>query len=96
MLLYHSFGQEDFLSYCISYMNMLNSDFPGFEPIPRLSVTYDRSVVSPGTPVSFTNKTDHHDIIEIIVKSGLKYHNANPWYRRFIELLHIIYEYVKI
>ena len=68
MLLYHSFGQEDLLSYCISYMNMLNFNFPGFEPIPRLSVTYDRSVVSPGTPVSSTNKTDRHHIAEILLK----------------------------
>jgi hypothetical protein len=28
------------------------------------SVTCGRSVVFPGTPVSSTNKTDHHDIAE--------------------------------
>ena len=27
---------------------------------------------SPGTPVSFTNKTDHHDIAEILLKVALK------------------------
>ena len=27
---------------------------------------------SPGTPVSSTNKTDHHDIAEILVKVALK------------------------
>ena len=32
---------------------------------------------SPGTPVSFTNKTDHHDIAEIFVESGAKHHNHN-------------------
>jgi len=26
---------------------------------------------SPGTPVSFTNKTDHHDITEILLKVAL-------------------------
>jgi hypothetical protein len=31
-------------------------------------VTCDRSWFSPGTPVSFTNKTDHHDITEILLK----------------------------
>ena len=32
-----------------------------------------------GTLVSSTNKTDHHDITEIlIVLSGIKHHNPNP------------------
>jgi hypothetical protein len=29
--------------------------------------------LSPGTPVSSTNKTDHHDITEILLKSGFKH-----------------------
>ena len=29
---------------------------------------------SPGIPVSSTNKTDHHDIAEILLKKGVKYH----------------------
>ena len=33
-----------------------------------LSVTHGRSVFSPGTPVSYTNKTDCHDITEILLK----------------------------
>jgi hypothetical protein len=34
---------------------------------------------SPGTPVSSTNKTDRHDITEILLKqSGVKHHNHNP------------------
>jgi hypothetical protein len=37
-----------------------------------LSVTCDRSVVfSAGPPVSSTNKTDHHDITEILLKVAL-------------------------
>jgi hypothetical protein len=28
-----------------------------------------------GTPVSSTNKTDHHDITENVVESGVKHHN---------------------
>jgi hypothetical protein len=36
-----------------------------------LSVTCDMSVVSPGTPVSSTNKTDHNDITEILLKLAL-------------------------
>jgi membrane-anchored protein YejM (alkaline phosphatase superfamily) len=31
-----------------------------------------------GTPVSSTNKTDHHDITEILLKAVLKPHNPNP------------------
>jgi hypothetical protein len=34
-------------------------------------VTCGRSVVSPGTLVSFTNKTDSHDIAEILLKVAL-------------------------
>jgi len=33
---------------------------------------------SPGTSISSTNKTDRHDIIENIVKSGIKHYNPNP------------------
>ena len=33
-----------------------------------LSVTYDSSVVSPGTPVFPTNKTDIHEITEKLLK----------------------------
>ena len=32
-----------------------------------LLVTCDRLVVSPGLPVSSTNKTDHHDITELLL-----------------------------
>jgi hypothetical protein len=32
-----------------------------------LSLTCDRSFFSPGTPVPYTNKTDHHDITEIVL-----------------------------
>ena len=38
-----------------------------------LSVTYDRSVVFfPGPPVSTANKTDRHDITEILLKQKIK------------------------
>jgi hypothetical protein len=47
-------------------------------------VTGGKSVVSPGTLVSFTNKTDSHDIAEILLKVALntktltlKHHSAN-------------------
>ena len=33
---------------------------------------------SPGTPVSFTNKTDHHDITEILLKVMLNTINQPP------------------
>ena len=33
---------------------------------------------SPGTSVSSTNKTDHHDININIVESGIKHHKPNP------------------
>jgi len=32
---------------------------------------------SPGTPVSSTKKTDHHDIAKILRNSGVKYHNPH-------------------
>jgi hypothetical protein len=34
-------------------------------------VACDRSVVSPGTPVSPNNKTDRHDITEMLLKVAL-------------------------
>jgi hypothetical protein len=36
-----------------------------------LSVTCGRSVFSSGSPVSSTNKTDHHNITEILLKVAL-------------------------
>ena len=49
-----------------------------------MSVTCGRSVVSPGTLVSFTNKTDSHDIADILLKVALntmtlvlKHHSTN-------------------
>jgi hypothetical protein len=33
---------------------------------------------SPGTPVSSTNKSDCHDITEILLKSGVKHNNHDP------------------
>ena len=41
-----------------------------------LSVTYDRSVIFSGFPVSSTNKTDRHDIAEILLKAALS--TINP------------------
>ena len=36
------------------------------------------SSFSPGTPVSSTNKTDHHNItVQNIVESGIKHYNPN-------------------
>jgi hypothetical protein len=37
-----------------------------------LSVTCGKLVVFSGTPVSSTNKTDRHDIAEILLKVALK------------------------
>jgi hypothetical protein len=36
-------------------------------------------MVSPGTPVSSTNKTARQDKTEILLKSGVKHHNPNPY-----------------
>jgi hypothetical protein len=38
------------------------SDFASF---------YEFTIVSSGTPVSSTNKTDHHDIAEVLLKVAL-------------------------
>jgi hypothetical protein len=43
-----------------------------------LSVTCGRSVVSPGTPVSSTNKNDHHDKNEILLKVTLNTITLHP------------------
>jgi hypothetical protein len=39
--------------------------------------TYINKWFSPGPPVSSTNKTDRHDITEILLKSGVKHHQTN-------------------
>jgi hypothetical protein len=44
---------------------------------------------SPGTLVSSTNKTDRHDITEILLKVALKHHNPNP---KFIIFYNIIFQ----
>ena len=46
---------------------------------------------SPGTPVSYTNKTDCHDIIEILLKVGLNTINLSPtclctWCNSFVSV----------
>ena len=38
---------------------------------------------SPGTPVSFTNKTDHHNINEILLKVALNTITLTPFYSGF-------------
>ena len=43
-----------------------------------LSLTWGKLEVSLGTVVSSTNKTDHHDKTEILLKVALKPHNPNP------------------
>jgi hypothetical protein len=43
-----------------------------------MSVTCDRSVVSSGTPVSYTNKTDRHDITEILWKGASNFMISVP------------------
>ena len=40
-------------------------------PLGKYSVACDRRWFSPSTPVSSTNKTDNHDITEILLKVGL-------------------------
>ena len=47
-----------------------------------LSVTWDRSVISPGSPVSSTNKTGRHDITEILLKMATTIH-SQPWHSRW-------------
>jgi len=44
-----------------------------------MSVTCDRSVVFPGTPVSSMNKTDRHDITDILLKVALNTINLNQF-----------------
>jgi hypothetical protein len=44
---------------------------------------------SPGTPVSSTNKADHHDITEILLKVALNTinqpYNIRPWWKTFLK-----------
>ena len=44
-----------------------------------LSVTCDRSMVFPGTPVSSPNKFDRHDITKILLKKTLNTINQTYW-----------------
>ena len=46
-------------------------------------VSDSRQVIgfSPGTTISSTNKTDRHDITEILLKVALNTINLNPYYR---------------
>jgi len=44
----------------------------------KFSVTYDRSVFSTGLPVSSTNKTDRHDITEVLLKVALNTIKQKP------------------
>ena len=37
----------------------------------KFSMTYDRSVFFSGTPVSSTNKTNHHNITETLLKVAM-------------------------
>ena len=56
-----------------------------------LSLTCDRSVVSLGTPVSSTNKTDRHDINEILLKVVLNTINHKPKSNKIIANLPFIF-----
>jgi hypothetical protein len=47
-----------------------------------MSVTCDRSVVSPGTMVSSTSKTDHNDITDIVLKVTMN--TINHTFRSFM------------
>jgi hypothetical protein len=38
----------------------------------KIPSTQKTTMFSPGTPVSSTNKTDHHDMTEILLKVALK------------------------
>ena len=55
-----------------------------------LLVTSGRWLFSPGTPVSSINKTDRHDIIEILLKVALNTLTHNP------KVVHTTYMYVYI
>ena len=52
-------------------------------------VTHFVNGFSLGTLVSSTNKTDSHDIIEILLKVVLKHHNPNP-------IIIIVYQNMKL
>jgi hypothetical protein len=45
----------------------------------NFSMTYGRWF-SWGTPISTINKTDFHDITELLLKVVVKHHNPNPKY----------------
>ena len=51
-------------------------------------MTCDR--FSPGLPVSSTNKTDRHEITEILLKEVLKQHKTNQSYLFFLVLYNFI------
>ena len=60
----------------------------------NLSVTCDRSVVFPGTPLSCNNKTNWHDITEILLKvvsNSITHKCRNVW---LIASFYFILQYV--
>jgi hypothetical protein len=54
-----------------------------------LSATFGGWLFSPGTPVSSTNKNDHHDITEILLKVVLN--TINPNLKMYILFLECLY-----
>ena len=58
-----------------------------------LSVTCGRSVFSPGSPVSSTNKTDRHDITEILLKVALNTITITLTHRDFLAHLYLLKTY---
>jgi hypothetical protein len=60
--------------------------------VKKFSVTCGRSVIlSSGTLVSSTNKTDRHDITEIVLKVALSLINPTPTYiLQYIRAVNII------
>ena len=60
-----------------------------------LSVTCDRSVVYFRYSVSSTNKTDHHDIAEILLKLALSTITLTPSTRILVYYSFSIYEWIR-
>jgi len=61
-----------------------------------MSVTCDRPVVFPGTPVSSMNKTDCHDIPEILLKVALNTVNLNQFLCEYNITNVYKYKYLKL
>jgi hypothetical protein len=69
----------------------LNPAYGEVYSIQHYVIKFVRTVVFSGCSVSSTNKTDRHDITEILFWNGIKHYNINPLKLWCLDLYFILY-----